>query len=89
MNDNTEISESVYMPNDNEDDLIDITSNPIFHVLSCSLSLSHQKTLLCTLNGFCLIDNPTKTLKRYEKDGSPFKKDQIGVSIGSILDERT
>ena len=81
-------SESIYMPNE-EEEMIQIGSNPITDILSCSFSISHKKTLLCTLNGFCLVNNATKTLKRFEKEESPFKLDQNGVSIGSVLEERT
>lgn len=73
------------MPNE-EEELIDISENSVTDILSCSLSISHKKTLICTLYGFCLVDNPTKTLKRFEKEESPFKKDKNGVSIGSVLE---
>lgn len=84
------LSESIYMPSEDPEAFIDITNNPITDILACSLSLNRSKTLICTVSGFCLVNNSTRLFKRFENDESPFSKSSSrGVALGSILDERT
>ena len=68
------ISESIYMGGEDPETLIDISTNPVTDILSFSQSLNRHKTIICTVNGFCIIHNLSKTIKRFEKNDSPFQR---------------
>lgn len=82
------ISESIYIGKDDEDDLIEISNNPITKVLSYTVSLQRKKIILTTEAGFCLVNNSKRTFERFENAKNPFG-DETGIRRGSALEERT